>query len=147
MTTAPLGSFPPPMRGIVPRRTRAVLLSGSAVSFVGAVVVFITGVILTSGTYGSRMAWLLGVVFPLLLLTTLSAWLACRPAGTNAKKVATSSRPRRMSAIVLLVIGFLLVVLAFLAAFTIYGEVAGVVGLACIVSGAVFHGRSSAPSR
>lgn len=125
----------------------AVLLSCSVVSFVGAVVVFIAGVIVTSGTYGSRMAWLLGVVLPLLLLTALFARLACRPAGPNGKKVATSSRLRPMSAVMLLVIGFLFVVLTFLAAFTIYGEVAGVVGLVCIVSGAVLLGRSSAPSR
>jgi hypothetical protein len=41
----------------------------------------------------------------------------------------------------LLVVGFLLVVLTFFAAFTIYGEIAGVVGLACIVGGAVLLGR------
>ena len=117
------------------------------VSVVGAVVVFITGVILTSGAYGSRMAWLLGVVLPLLLLAALFAWLACRPARPNVVKVVTSSRLRHVSAIMLLVVGFLFLIMTVLAAFTIYGEVAGVVGLACIVSGAVLLGRTSIPSR
>jgi len=45
----------------------------------------------------------------------------------------------------LLVIGSLAVILTFLAAFTIYGEVAGVVGLACFASGAVLLGRSNSP--
>jgi len=101
----------------VHRRTRAVLLSCSVVSVVGAVVVFITGVILTSGAYGSRMAWLLGVVLPLLLLAALFAWLACRPARPNVVKVVTSSRLRHVSAIMLLVVGFLFLIMTVLAAF------------------------------
>jgi hypothetical protein len=61
---------------------RAFLLWYSLASFVGAVVVFVPGVIWTNGTYGSRMAWLLGVVLPLLLLTAVLAWLA----GSRAPK-------------------------------------------------------------
>jgi hypothetical protein len=42
----------------------------------------------------------------------------------------------------LIVLGLVFVVMAFLAAFTIYGEVAGVVGLGCIAGGAIILGRS-----
>lgn len=56
--------------------------------------------------------------------------------------MAASGRVRRKSAIMLLMLGFLFVILTFLASFTIYGEIAAVVGLACIVGGAVFLGRS-----
>jgi len=48
--------------------------------------------------------------------------------------------------VMLLVVGFLFVVLTFLAAFTIYGVVAAVVGLVCIVAGAALLGRSRARS-
>lgn len=61
--------------------------------------------------------------------------------------MATSSRFQHVSAIMLLVVGCLFVAMTLLAAFTIYGEVAGVLGLACIVSGAVLLGLSSSPSR
>jgi hypothetical protein len=40
-------------------------------------------------------------------------------------------------------IGSLFVLLAFLAAFTIYGEIAGVAGLACIAGGAILLARST----
>ena len=40
--------------------------------------VFLFGVIVTAGVYGSRIAWLLGVVLPLLAVTALLAWLASR---------------------------------------------------------------------
>ena len=43
-----------------------------------AVVVIAFGVIATSGVYGSRMAWLLGVAMPLLALSVLCAWLSGR---------------------------------------------------------------------
>jgi uncharacterized Zn-binding protein involved in type VI secretion len=42
--------------------------------------------------------------------------------------------------------GFLFVVLTFLAAFTIYGEMAAVLGLTCTACGAVLLGRSSGVS-
>jgi hypothetical protein len=53
---------------------------------------------------------------------------------------------RRTLAIMLLVLGFLFVILTFLAAFTIYGEAAAVAGFACIVGGAILLGRSGAQS-
>jgi hypothetical protein len=66
--------------------------------------------------------------------------------GAYSRAVLTFGRLGRRSAILLLVIGFLFVILTFLAAFTIYGEVAGLVGLAFIVGGAILLVRSSAPS-
>jgi hypothetical protein len=53
-------------------------MAAAALTGLCAVVVFLFRVILTAGVYGSRMAWLLGVVLPLLGLTTMSAWLASR---------------------------------------------------------------------
>jgi hypothetical protein len=43
--------------------------------------------------------------------------------------------------------GLLFVVGAFLAAFTIYGEIAGVVGLVCVAAGGIKLGRSGSSSR
>src|SRR5580700_4227932 len=45
-------------------------------TFTGAILVFLFGVIVTSGVYGSRMAWLLGVVLPLLAVTAVQSKLA-----------------------------------------------------------------------
>jgi len=50
---------------------------------------------------------------------------------------------RRKWAIGLLVTGCLFVVVTFLAAFTIFGEIAAVMGLSCIAGGAVLLGRSN----
>jgi len=44
-------------------------------AFGAAVLVVIFGVIATSGVYGSRMAWLVGVALPLLVMTMLLARL------------------------------------------------------------------------
>jgi len=44
---------------------------------------------------------------------------------------------------VLIVLGAVLAVFAFLAAFTIYGELSAVAGVACIAIGAVLLGRRS----
>lgn len=56
--------------------------------------------------------------------------------------MTASGQFRRRWAIMLLVTGCLLVVLTFLAAFTIFGEMAAVMGLVCIVAGAVLLSRS-----
>ena len=69
---------------------RTILLSCSIASFIGAVVVFVPGVIWTKGTYGSRMAWLLGVVLPLLLLTAVFSWLAAP--GTPVRRIRPDHR-------------------------------------------------------
>jgi hypothetical protein len=54
------------------------ILAGVAalVALVAAVLVIVFGVLATSGVYGSRLAWLLGVALPLLALTMLLAWLS-----------------------------------------------------------------------
>jgi hypothetical protein len=48
------------------------------------------GVIVTSGTYGSRLAWFLGVAVPVLALSALLAWLPTRrrPASGSAAHAA-----------------------------------------------------------
>ena len=58
-------------------------------------VVIVLGVIATTGVYGSRMAWLLGVACPLLAVAALLAWRATRlrashgsPAGGTRHGVA-----------------------------------------------------------
>ena len=56
----------------------AIFLVGSMASLAGAVGVFCFGTVVTDGTYGSRMAWLVGVVLPLLLLSAGFAGLVWR---------------------------------------------------------------------
>jgi hypothetical protein len=46
------------------------------VTLSAAVMVIVFGVIATSGVYGSRLAWLLGVALPLLALTMLLSWVS-----------------------------------------------------------------------
>jgi hypothetical protein len=48
----------------------------SVVTLMAALFVILFGVLATSGVYGSRLAWLLGVALPLLAITMLLAWLA-----------------------------------------------------------------------
>jgi len=62
------------------RALRALLTTGAALTFTAAVLVIIFGVIATSGVYGSRMAWLVGVALPLLAMTMLLSWSATRAA-------------------------------------------------------------------
>ena len=52
------------------------LMATAALTGLGAVVVLLLGVILTTGVYGSRMAWLVGVGLSMLGLTAMSTWLA-----------------------------------------------------------------------
>jgi hypothetical protein len=42
-------------------------------AFLGAILVFLFGVVFTSGVYGSRIAWLLGVSIPLLVIALVLA--------------------------------------------------------------------------
>ena len=58
------------------RATRILLTATAGVAFLGAIVVFLFGVIETTGVYGSRLAWLLGVVLPLLIVGALFSRLA-----------------------------------------------------------------------
>ena len=57
-----------------------------------AVLVVVFGVVATSGVYGSRMAWMLGVALPLLVLTLLLAGLAER-AGARTHGRPAPARP------------------------------------------------------
>ena len=59
-------------------RLSVALVVGAVVTGLGAGAVFLFGVIFTSGVYGSRLAWLLGVVLPLLGVSALFAWLSSR---------------------------------------------------------------------
>jgi hypothetical protein len=53
----------------------------SVVTLMAALFVILFGVLATSGVYGSRLAWLLGVALPLLGITMLLAWLS--PGGSR----------------------------------------------------------------
>jgi hypothetical protein len=55
---------------------RPTLLWCSMATFLGAIVIFLPGVLWTHCTYGSRMGWLIGVVLPLLGFTATFAWLS-----------------------------------------------------------------------
>jgi hypothetical protein len=79
------------------RALRALLTTGAALTFTAAVLVIIFGVLATSGVYGSRMAWLVGVALPLLAMTMLLSWSATR-AATRAGQGPTPSPggPRRV---------------------------------------------------
>ena len=48
----------------------------SVMTLMAALFVILFGVLATSGVYGSRLAWLLGVALPLLAITMLLAWLS-----------------------------------------------------------------------
>ena len=54
------------------------LAIGATLTLGAAAEVFLFGVLWTHGVYGSRMAWLLGVVLPLLAITAGLAWGAAR---------------------------------------------------------------------
>jgi hypothetical protein len=48
----------------------------SVVTLMAALFVILFGVLATSGVYGSRLAWFLGVALPLLALTMVLAWFS-----------------------------------------------------------------------
>ncbi|HVB94373.1 MAG TPA: hypothetical protein VND67_08630 [Acidimicrobiales bacterium] len=80
------------------------LTAAAGMAFVGAIVVFLFGVIETTGVYGSRLAWLLGIVLPLLFLGALFARLAARiddstVDGDARGQVVSSQRLRTFSVI------------------------------------------------
>jgi hypothetical protein len=80
------------------------LVGGALLSLTGAVAVLVFGVIATSGVYGSRLAWLLGVVLPLLATSMLLSLLARRAsAPTRARPIVDPvprARARRASHVV-----------------------------------------------
>jgi hypothetical protein len=65
-------------------------------TFTAATVTFLFAVAWTDAVYGTRMAWFLGVVVPLLALTAALAWLASRAQmiqGTAAPSPVGSGKP------------------------------------------------------
>ena len=92
---------------------------------------FLFGVIVTSGVYGSRRAWLLGVVLPLLVLGALFAWLAAKAHDSTAGGVADGQivSSRRLRTFSVICLGLVAVPFALAAmllfvygiAFAIYG--------------------------
>jgi hypothetical protein len=56
----------------------AAATAAAILTLAAALVVIAFGVIATSGVYGSRTAWLLGVAVPLLAATMVLSWLAVR---------------------------------------------------------------------
>jgi hypothetical protein len=76
----------------------------SVVTLMGALFVLLFGVLATSGVYGSRLAWLLGVALPLLAITVLLAWLSLGGTGRVRRRgVAPGDRRDRAGRGVLLV--------------------------------------------
>jgi hypothetical protein len=66
------------VRAAAVRPPAAAPAAAAVLTLTASVVVFAFGVIATSGVYGSRMAWLLGVALPLLAASMLLSWLALR---------------------------------------------------------------------
>ena len=78
------------MTAVVGHRSVAAdaLVGASLLTLAAALAVLALGVIVTSGVYGSRMAWLLGVVVPLLVATVLLSRLGLRAApSTDGKRI------------------------------------------------------------
>jgi hypothetical protein len=97
----------------------------ACLAFGAALGVFVFGVIDTNGVYGSRMAWLLGVVLPLLALTAFLSWLARRTTpGSTPGDYSRGFRTLTITALVLLATPFALVtmlLLTYLAFFVVHG--------------------------
>jgi hypothetical protein len=99
------------------RSLRSALTLGAVVTFAGAVGVVVFGVVVTSGVYGSRMAWLLGAALPLLAATAVLSGLALRTSRRGDRTPAprpAGADPRRLllwSALVLFGIPLALAVL------------------------------------
>lgn len=136
MTLGPLGTgtgVDGPTRAL-----RRALAATAGVVFVGAIGVFLFGVIVTSGVYGSRMAWLLGVVLPLFVLAALFAGLAAKVSESSGDggQVVSSVRLRRFAVISL---GLVAVPFAIAGLFLlVYGVIFTVYGLR-VASHWVFH--------
>jgi hypothetical protein len=59
-------------------RVNTAMAECATVTLAGPVAVFAFGVVFTHGVYGSRMAWLFGVVLPLLAITAPFAFGAAK---------------------------------------------------------------------
>ena len=77
---------------------RAVNLAGvsAIVTLDAAVMVIVFGVLVTSGVYGSRLAWLLGVALPLLAITMLLSWFSMRVSRRAGPATLPALRTRRL---------------------------------------------------
>jgi hypothetical protein len=60
-----------------------------------AVAVIVFGVLVTSGVYGSRLAWLFGVALPLLAVTMLLSWLSVPLSARATLRTRAVVRSRR----------------------------------------------------
>ena len=63
------------------------LTVAALLAYLAAILMFMRGVVATSAVYGTRVAWLIGVVLPVLAFSTLLSWLAYR----TGKRTATRS--------------------------------------------------------
>ena len=110
-------------------------LGAAQALLLAAVVVIALGVIATSGVYGSRMAWLLGVAMPLLALSVLCAWLSGRrrppafPSPSASPADVRTGRAVLVSAAVLLGIPVALTAMLL----TTYGVIFVVHGISLLV--------------
>lgn len=103
------------MRAVVSRSPVAAPATIAALVMLGAAVIVIAfGVIATSGVYGSRMGWLLGVALPLLAASMLLSWLAVRTS-SRARPNDLASVPTHGSAVgrVIFVLAALLFAIPF----------------------------------
>jgi hypothetical protein len=90
------------MRTAVFRPPGAAPAAVALVTLTAALVVVAFGVIATSGVYGQRMAWLLGVALPLLAASMLLSWLAVRTSA-RARPNDPAAVPTHGSAVVRLI--------------------------------------------
>jgi high-affinity Fe2+/Pb2+ permease len=68
-------------------------------AFLGAILVFLFGVVLTSGVYGSRIAWLLGVSVPLLAIAAVLARGSSKRVIENAGREGEVGKPNRVDGV------------------------------------------------
>jgi len=84
--------------------------AGAALLVLAAAVLVITfGVVATSGVYGSRLAWLLGVALPLLAVSVVLSWVA-RRLWTQEQRDGPSAGPqtgRQLNLVVVMTAGTL----------------------------------------
>jgi hypothetical protein len=66
------------------------------VTLCAAVMVIVFGVLVTSGVYGTRLAWLLGVALPLLAVTLLLSWLSMPAPRRVEHATLSATRTRRL---------------------------------------------------
>jgi hypothetical protein len=124
----------PPTNAHTQRRWASVLLGGSLGTLVCAIVVFVRGVLWTNGTYGSRMAWLLAGVLPLLLATIALAWTGSRRSQRSAAGSTPEDARRPSAARVLFAVSLALFALPFALALALL-----VVYAALFISHALSH--------